>query len=108
MIDSGGAASPSVASTMMMFMVRGLLYKLDYQFAGRKGMTGVSIFGPIWEAVARLERIGFLCWLYAVSELPQSFRNYTVKIISCSIKHPKFMLQRATGFCISFQTLHIF
>jgi len=54
--------SPSLASTMMMFMVRGLLHKFDYpyaQFASGKGMTGDLISDPVWETVARLERIRF-------------------------------------------------
>ena len=60
---SNGESSPdpSLAKTMMVFMVKGLLHKFDYpyaQFACGK-MTGDLIFDPIWEAVARLERIGF-------------------------------------------------
>ena len=46
---------------MMVFMVKGLLHKFDYpyvQFACGK-MLGDLIFDPIWEAIARLERIGF-------------------------------------------------
>jgi len=61
-LERGGEASPSLASTMMMFMVRGLLHKFDYpyaQFACGKKMSGDLIFDPVWEAVARLERIGF-------------------------------------------------
>ena len=60
MIDSG-EPSVSLASTMMVLMVRGLLCKLDYpyaQFACVK-VAGDLIFDPIWEAVARLERMGF-------------------------------------------------
>jgi len=71
MIESGGAANPSLASTMMC-MVRGLLHKFDYpyvQFACGKEMSGDLIFDPIWEAVARLERMGFFYWLYTVMEL---------------------------------------
>ena len=61
MIESGGE-DPSLAASMMVFMVRGLLHKYNYpyaQFACGKSMTGDLIFDPIWEAMARLERIGF-------------------------------------------------
>jgi len=110
MIKSGGVANPSLESTMMMFMLRGLLHKFDYPYtlsACGKGMTGDLIFDPIWEATAQLD---FLCWLYAVTELPLigNCVNNTVKIMSCFIEYPMFMLQRTTGFYTLFQTLHIF
>ena len=60
-IVNTGESCASLAITMMVFMVRGLLHRLDYpyvQFACGK-MSGDLIFDPIWEAVARLERIGF-------------------------------------------------
>lgn len=60
-IISNGEPSPSLANTMMVSMVKGLLHKFDFpyaQFACGK-MTGDLIFDPIWEAIARLERIGF-------------------------------------------------
>jgi len=47
---------------MMMFMVKGLLHKFDYpyaQFACEK-LSGDQIFDPMWEAIARLERSGFI------------------------------------------------
>ena len=62
MLESGGTANPPLAATMMMFIVRGLLHKFNYpyaQFTCRKGVAGDLVFDPIWEAVARLERIGF-------------------------------------------------
>ena len=60
-IISNGESSPSLAKTMMVFMVKSLLHKFDYPYAqlacGK--MTGDLIFDPMWEAIARLERIGF-------------------------------------------------
>ena len=60
MIDSG-EPSPSLASTVMVFMVRGLLHKFDYPYApfAYGKLAGDLIFDPISEAVGRLERIGF-------------------------------------------------
>ena len=52
---------PTVASTMLVFMVRGLLSKLNYpyvQFACGD-LSGSQMFDPMWEAVSRLERLGF-------------------------------------------------
>ena len=52
---------PTLASTMLVFMVRGLLNKLNYpyvQFACDK-LSGSQMFDPMWEAVSRLERLGF-------------------------------------------------
>ena len=62
-IVNTGQPYSSLATTMMVFMVRGLLskHRLEYpyvQFACGK-MSGDLIFDPVWEAVARLERIGF-------------------------------------------------
>ena len=60
-IISNGESNPSLAKTMMVFMVKGLLHKFDYPYAqlacGK--MTGDLIFDPMWEAIAKLERIGF-------------------------------------------------
>ena len=52
MIESGGVVNASLALTMMMFMVQGLLHKFDYPyapFACGKVMSGDLIFDPIWE-----------------------------------------------------------
>ena len=60
-IISNGESSPSLAKTMMVFMVKGLLHKFDYPYVQLAcGKTeGSLIFDPMWEAIARLERIGF-------------------------------------------------
>ena len=59
-IDNGESSS-SLATTMMVFMVKGLLHKFEYPYAqfACGNMSGDLIFDPIWEAIARLERIGF-------------------------------------------------
>ena len=51
----------TLASTMLVFMVRGLLCKFNYpyvQFASND-ICGNQMFDPMWEAVARLEKLGF-------------------------------------------------
>ena len=51
----------ALAKTMLVFMVRGLLYKFNYpyvQFAC-SDISGSQMFDPMWEAVSRLERLGF-------------------------------------------------
>lgn len=57
-----GEHNRPLANTVMMFMVKGLLHKFDYpyvQFAVEK-LTGDLMVDPMWEAIARLERIGFV------------------------------------------------
>ena len=51
----------TLASTMLVFMVRGLLCKFNYpyvQFACND-ISGSQMFDPMWEAVSQLERLGF-------------------------------------------------
>ena len=76
-------SSSSLATTMMVFMVKGLLHKFEYPYAqfACGSMSGDLIFDPIWEAIARLERIGLLCQLFAVMELHPivNFSNCTAK-----------------------------
>ena len=52
---------PTLASTMLVFMVRGLITKFNYpyvQFACND-LSGSQMYDPMWEAVSRLERLGF-------------------------------------------------
>ena len=51
----------TLASTMLMFMVRGLLCKFNYPYAqfACNDISGSLMFDPMWEAVSRLERLGF-------------------------------------------------
>ena len=51
------APTPSLATTMMVFMVQGLLSSLYVQFPCHK-LTGQLLFNPFWEAIFRLERLG--------------------------------------------------
>lgn len=46
---------------MLVLMVRGLFYKLNYPYAQFtcNTITGDLMFDPVWEAVSRLERLGF-------------------------------------------------
>ena len=51
----------SLAKTMLVFMVRGLFQKLNYpyvQFACAH-LSADLLFDPVWEAISRLERLGF-------------------------------------------------
>ena len=56
-----GEPGTSLAMTMLVIMVRGLLRRLDYPYAqfACGSLSGDLMFDPIWEAVERLERIGF-------------------------------------------------
>ncbi len=50
-----------LAKTMMTFMVRGLFTRLEYPYAHfpSLNLTGDLMYDPFWEAVYRLERLGF-------------------------------------------------
>ena len=52
---------PTLASTMLVFMVRGLLCKLNYPYVQFPchDVSGSMMFDPMWEAIARLEKLGF-------------------------------------------------
>ena len=56
-----GDPQPSLASSVMVFMVKGLLHKFNYPYAQFScgNTSGDLIFDPVWEAVARLEQMGF-------------------------------------------------
>lgn len=58
---SGEGCQNLLAKTMLVFMVRGLFQKFNYPYAqfACSNLTGDLIFDPLWEAVSRLERIGF-------------------------------------------------
>ena len=50
-----------LASTMLVMMARGLFYKLNYPYAqfGCANLSGDQLFDPVWQAILRLERLGF-------------------------------------------------
>jgi len=50
-----------LASTMLVIMVRGLFCRLNYPYAqfGCSNLTGDQLFDPVWQAIGRLERLGF-------------------------------------------------
>jgi len=56
-----GDYSPTVAKSMVVLMVRGLISKLNFpyvQFACAD-LSGDQLIDPVWEAISRLERQGF-------------------------------------------------
>ena len=46
---------------MLVMMVPGLFYKLNYPYAqfGCANLSGDQLFDPVWQAILRLERLGF-------------------------------------------------
>ena len=55
-----GDYCPTIAKSMMIFMVRGLICKLNFpyvQFACAD-LSGDLLIDPVWEAISRLERQG--------------------------------------------------
>ena len=58
---SGEEASMPVANSMLVFMVRGLFSKLQFPYAQFpcSSLAADDMFDPFWEAVSRLERLGF-------------------------------------------------
>ena len=54
-------AMPSLATSMLVLMVRGLFSKLVFPYAQFSccKLSGELLVDPVWEAVSRLERQGF-------------------------------------------------
>ena len=52
---------PQVATHLLTFMVRGLLTSLKFPYAhfSTDSLSGDQLFPIVWEAIERLERIGF-------------------------------------------------
>ena len=52
---------PTLPSTMLVIMVRGIFCKLNYPYAqfGCSNLTGDQLFDPVWQAIGRLEKLGF-------------------------------------------------
>ena len=50
-----------LASSMLVMMVRGLFYKLNYPYTqfGCANLSGDQLFDLVWQAILRLERLGF-------------------------------------------------
>ena len=50
-----------LASSMLVLMVRGLFCQLNYPYAqfACNDISGALMFDPVWEAISRLERLGF-------------------------------------------------
>lgn len=46
---------------MLVLMVRGLFYKLNYPYAqfACNSISGNQMFNSVWEAISRLQRLGF-------------------------------------------------
>ena len=51
---------PSIASSVLVIMVRGLLNKLNFPYAqfACASLGGDLLVDPVWEAISRLERQG--------------------------------------------------
>ena len=64
---SQNKSDPPLASSMLVFMVRGLFGKLNYPYAqfACDSLCGEQLFDPVWEAVARLEKLGFHGWCFS-------------------------------------------
>ena len=69
-LSDSAPASPKLAKTMMVFMVRGLFSKLQFAYAQFPcaDLSGDLLYEPFWEAVGRLEtcgfKVGFITFLY--------------------------------------------
>ena len=53
----GNESQQDVASSMLVIMVRGIFYKLNYPYAqfSCKALSGDLMFDLVWEGVSRLE-----------------------------------------------------
>ena len=60
-LEEGGPTLQPLANSMMVFMVRGLFTRLQFPYAqfSCASVSGDLLYDPFWEAVCRLERLGF-------------------------------------------------
>ena len=61
-LSSSDSSNPPLAQSVMALMVRGLFSHLQFPYAHfpcHKGVTGDLLYNLLWEAVYRLERLGF-------------------------------------------------
>lgn len=60
-LNSNKNLSPTLAKSVLVFMVRRLFSKLQFAYAQFpcSSLTGDKMYGPFWEAVGRLESCGF-------------------------------------------------
>ena len=60
LLKSGVPAHKELASTMMVFMVKGLFSQLQFPYVQFpcKNLSGDLLYDPFWEAVSRVERCG--------------------------------------------------
>lgn len=65
-LNNNVAASPKLAKTMAVFMVRGLFSKLQFAYAQipAADLSGDLLYDPFWEAVERIEKCGLKVLLY--------------------------------------------
>ena len=61
MTSDEGQSGDTLAETMLVFMVKGLFSRLQFPYAHfpAANLTGADMVDPFWEAVDRLEVIGF-------------------------------------------------
>ena len=78
-LSDGAPASPKLAKTMMVFMVRGLFSKLQFAYAQFlfADLSGDLLYEPFWEAVGRLENCGLkvsiLVYQYCILPIDRVF-----------------------------------
>ena len=66
-----------LASTMLVVMVRGLFFKLNYPYVqfSCTNLSGDQLFDPVWQCISRLERLGF-CVLALTCDGASSNRRF--------------------------------
>ena len=103
---------PSPATSMLVFMVRGLFSTLQFPYAQFPycALSGDQLFEPFWERVSRLERIGFKVIGLSCDGLAANrrfFRLHKVNpsVMVCFTRCQTLMLVMA-GACTSSLTHH--
>ena len=117
-----------LATSMLVFMVRGLFQKLNYPYAQFvcSNLTGDLLFNPVWEAISRLERSGFHVLSLTCDWASSNCRLWKLHSKECKAKGkdskekdgkdndeviykvPNPFASDSTRFCILYLTLHTF
>ena len=71
---SEDCSTRSLAKSMLVFLIRGLFTNFNFPYAqfACSNLTGDFLFDPFWEAISRLERQDYECWLLHVMEHQQT------------------------------------
>ncbi len=92
----------SVATHMLVFMIRGLFTSLEFVYAQfpTHGLTGESLFPIVWKAIRNIEECGLKVIVVTADGASTNRKFFTCqKLMKLCTKHPTLTV-KMTGRCI--------